>query len=454
MAASAPTPRPLTAGAIRSGLSQLVTAAGGGLTTLLVARILGAAGAGVYAVAMTLMLGLMTLATLSLQNGVSVLVASGKWAPRQALRETQLAAAGLGLVAVGVGVGLNYGAHSAFRGLDLALMLVTSLSVPFALSWTYASSVALAVDHYELYALPPAMQSCLGLIVVPALAATSGISGAIVGLAASQVVTAVVTLVWTARVLSHDDQHRDADASALRAAIVFGVKTHLSNVLAFFNYRLDLFILNATASASQVGEYSIAVSVTQMIWLLPRALNAVVTPRVARAHGRRSELGTEYLELVEGKSLRHTTLLVIGSAAAVALALVVLVVGFLGPKFYESITLGMILLPGSGLLALVGSLTAVAIGRGRPDYSLWGALLTTPVAVGLYVALVPPFDAVGAAVASSLAYAVGFGIAVVLYRRMIGPRPLRLLVPRRSDLADYRGLIPRRFTRKPRASAR
>ena len=67
----------------------------------------------------------------------------------------------------------------------------------------------------------------------------------------------------------------------LRAAMRFGSKTYPANVLQFLNFRLDLFLLNALATTADVGRYSVAVSVTSVMWLLPRALSAVVFPRVA-----------------------------------------------------------------------------------------------------------------------------------------------------------------------------
>jgi O-antigen/teichoic acid export membrane protein len=428
-------------------LSQVITAVTGALTTLLLARILGPAGAGAYAIALTLTLGLMTLGTLSLQNGISVLVAGGRWSPRTALVQTQYVAVALGLIAVGAGLAVFYAFPAALHGLDLRLVLIASLSVPFGLSWTFASAVALAVDHYELYAAPPVFQSTLGLVVLPALAAVSGIEAVVIGLAGTQAVTAFVTVLWSARSIARKSDYAPLEhrlGGGLRAALSLGLKTHLANVLSFFNYRLDLFILNATASGSQVGQYSIAVSVTQAIWLMPRALNQVVTPRVAHAHGRREALGNAYLDLVEGKSLRHTTLLSVGSALAALAALAVLVFGFLGPGFRESFVLGLILLPGSTMLALAGALAAVVIGRGRPEYSMWGALITTPTAIVLYVVLVPPLNAVGAALASSISYGFGLIVAIILYNRMIGPGVLRRLVPRREDIRDYGALIPRR----------
>ncbi len=64
-------------------------------------------------------------------------------------------------------------------------------------------------------------------------------------------------------------------------AVSFGLRANLGNILQLFNYRADLFVLNAVVSQGEVGRYAVAVSVTALGQLMPRALASVVMPRVA-----------------------------------------------------------------------------------------------------------------------------------------------------------------------------
>ena len=148
------------------------------------------------------------------------------------------------------------------------------------------------------------------MLIVACSATLDGVRGAIAGMTISQAVVAAVTLWWCLRVLPHHVE--DGRAGQLWRAVVFGLKSHVANMFAFVTYRLDIFILNGTASAAQVGQYSIAVSATQAIWLLPRALGAVVTPRVAQV-GAGLAGGSDYQELVERKTMRHATILALVS---------------------------------------------------------------------------------------------------------------------------------------------
>ena len=133
--------------------------------------------------------------------------------------------------------------------------------------------------------------------------------------------------------------------------------------------------------------------------------------------------------------LRHSVLLV--SALLLSVALVVLVLVFLGSGFHQTIELGLILMPGSALLAIAAAMASVIVGRGRPEISMLIAVPTALVAVALYLILIPSHGAVGAAVASSLSYAFGFVLTIVVGSRKLGRPFLPLVIPTRSEIDDY-----------------
>ena len=55
----------------------------------------------------------------------------------------------------------------------------------------------------------------------------------------------------------------------------------MGNVLQFFNYRLDLFLVNYFLGPSGVGIYTVAVSMGEMLWYLPNAVSFVIFPKAA-----------------------------------------------------------------------------------------------------------------------------------------------------------------------------
>lgn len=428
--------RSLAGGAVRAAYGQLATAAAGALTTVLAARLLGVSELGSFALAQTLLLMLLALGTLGLEQGISYGVASGAWAARTAYTQTQLVGANIGIAAAFAGLAARVACPSAFQGLSILLTEATLVALPFALSWLYASYLALALDRYEVYAYAPALQAVLSTAGVAGLGAAFGLDGAVAALPLSHALTALVIGLRTARIAPPG---KDSDSgAAFRRALRFGLNAYAANALTFLSYRLDMFLLSAAATRADVGRYAVAVTATSALWLVPRALSGVVLPRVAALDAGAQ---AERRDAVEQRSVRHVALVVWASAAALALGMVLLIPPVFGSGFRPAIGLGLILLPGAAAVAIAGAAAATVVGRGQPRYSLRTALISTPVAIVLYAALIPPLEATGAALGSTIAYCLSLAVLSVYYRRVTGRSLWPLLLPTRAEIGDLRRLI-------------
>lgn len=437
----------MTGGAVMSAVSRFATAGTAAVATVIVARLLGPAGSGAYAVAQTLILMMTVATTLGVEHGIVYFVSSGRWQPASAFLSAQRVALVSGVVGGALGILARAAIPSAFSGLSLLSTVVAAAALPFSLSWFYTGYIALATDRYEAYVLPTAVQSTLAMFLVAGLAVADGVVGAVIGITASNMIVAAAMLIVARRRFGWHEQATQqmtvAEPSGqLRRAISFGVKGYASNALQFVNYRLDLFILNAVVSTSAVGQYSIAVGITQVLWLMPQALSDVLFPRVAALSASTAENAEEARAMAETKSLRHTALATLMVTAILAVILVGLVVPVYGAGFRPAVALGLILLPGSALLGLAGPLSATVLGRGHPRLMLIVTVITTPLTIALYVVLIPWLHASGAALASTISYASSFALSAIFYTRVTGHSALWRMVPTRSELTDYRRLAP------------
>ncbi len=433
-------PRPLRSGAVLMSVAQVVTALSGFATTVVVARVLGADGLGAYTVALSLLLVLGVVASLGLENGIAWSVAAGRWPPRAALRQTQALALGLGLAGMVVALVARLLVPSAFAGMSVALVAVAAGGLPFLISWQYSRWLAVALDRYEAFVVPPALVSVLALVLCAAGALLDDETGMIVGLLVAYVLTAVAALVDGWRSVPREAV--PVGTGPLREATWFGVRANAATALQFLNYRVDLFVLSAVATTSDLGLYATAVSVTSVMFLAPQTLAQIVFPRVAAlSAGGASDL--EHRAMVEAKSLRHVSLITLVSVPAVAVAMAVAIPLLYGSDFDEAIGLGLVLLPGCALFGIASVLAATINGRGFPGYSLRAAAISTPIALALYAVLIPLLDEWGAAIASTVSYAINFAVTAAYYRRATGDRVAPLLVPTREELHDLRALVRR-----------
>jgi O-antigen/teichoic acid export membrane protein len=426
------------------GVAQLVTALGGFLTTIVVARVLGAHGVAAYTVALSLLQIGSILGSLGLENGIAWAVAAGRWPAREALRQSQAVALVLGLVSMVIVLAFRLAIPDAFAGLSFVLVAVAASGLPFIISWQYARWLAIAQDRYEAFVVPPALSTVLALVGGGIGAAVGDETGVVIGLLAAYVVTGAVALVDALRSVPRDHAAPTSGPrfARLRDATGFGVRANAGNALQTLNLRIDLFILSAVAGGATLGHYSVAVSVTSVLFLAPQTLAQVVFPRVAALSASGGDAETQRA-LVEAKSLRHVSLMTLVSVPVVAVVAAVGIPLVYGSDFDRAVVLTLILLPGCALFGIASVLAATINGRGKPGLSLRAALWATPVALVLYGVLIPAFDDIGAAVASTVAYAVNFAFTAIYYHRATGDRVAPLLVPTRDEVADLRALVGR-----------
>ena len=173
----------------------------------------------------------------------------------------------------------------------------------------------------------------------------------------------------------------------------------LSAVVSLLHLRLDLAVVALFHPPAVVGVYSVAVLVGEMLWLIPGALQPLLMHSAA---GRDRERD------------RRTLLAVRWGVAATALGGAVLLAAapallprLFGPAYAGAVPALRALLPGIVVFAAGSVLAGDFIGRGRAAWNTRAGLLTLAVNLAAGLLLIPAHGAVGAAWASSLAYAAG-----------------------------------------------
>jgi O-antigen/teichoic acid export membrane protein len=438
--------RHLGGGVLASTASQVVTLFATAVTSVLIARILGADGLGAFALAASFAAASVLVVGLGVKQGIVVLVGSGSWPLRAVAADLILPLLVLGALGAAIVVGTyEILRDSALDPIPAAVVPVLAGAAWFALASQWSWSLALALERYEAYAIVFVAAPVAVLVLSPSLALPFGTEGAIVGLAAGQAVAGLLGLGWALR---SGTGWRPRETAAdrrqrLRSAFRFGVQSWSSEILRYGNLRLDLFILAAFASSADVGKYSVAVSVAGIGLILPVALATAVLPRTARLQGAslRGEVPIDDADLSDARACRHTVLMLPLSALVVSVLLVVGIPVLYGGEFHRAIALGLVLLPGVLLLGLAQVMTAIVQGRGRPDYALYAVLLTAPPTVAAYLLVIPDAGAMGAALVSLCSYAASALVAFYFFRRTTGIGGRTALVPKGEELGAYRDVV-------------
>lgn len=226
-----------------------------------------------------------------------------------------------------------------------------------------------------------------------------------------------------------------------RRTLRFGARAHPGRLMLAGNYRLDQWLVGSIAGSRELGLYSIAVSVSEILFYLPTALTIAQRPYLVRAS--KDEAGRR-----AARVFRAGAVLTAGCAAGlIAIAPVVVPAAF-GESFSGAVAdLQILALGALGILALKllgNALTA----QGRPGMATMGAAAAFAVTIVLDVLLIPAHGGGGAAVASSIAYVVG-GATIALVFLRVFRLPARSLAPRPTELpGTARGVLRPRDARR------
>jgi O-antigen/teichoic acid export membrane protein len=433
--------RHLGAGAALSVLVQGGPLFAATVLSVVLARTIGPSGNGRFALLVTLIGFTSLIASISLTAGIAYEVSRRRWSVRSAFRTSYLAALALGVAGALAGLAVfMLLQHNVFRGIGLWVTVLALSSLPPTFAYQHAEWIMLARERYEGYAGIEVSRSLVFVVVGAGLAIPFGLTGAVAGLPASAVVAAIVG-AGLLHIEARGDTVEDMGGSLSRA-IRFGLQSWGASVLQQINYRLDILILGGFASASAVGVYSVAVTVTGIAWILPMALGTVLFPRVASLDeaAQLGEVTTDESDAAVAKSVRHGVLLMVPAGVVISVLLLVAVPLVYGSKFADTTTLGFILLPGVLVLGVGKVLSYTIAGRGFPRYALYVGVVTLPLTLGLYFTLIPAFDAWGAAAGSTIAYVVTTLMMAFSFQRATRIDSRSAFIPRGEDVADYAGL--------------
>ena len=197
---------------------------------------------------------------------------------------------------------------------------------------------------------------------------------------------------------------------------------YTAEILQFLVYRFDMWVVDAYHGAAELGTYALAVTLAQLVWLVPVAIARVLFP---------------YSAMPAAQGAAHTAVraarvaLLVSAVCGVAgwVLSVYLVVPIFGDGFDGAPQLIGILLLGIVPFSIAKVLGNYLAAVNAMKLNLVASALGLGLAIPLNLALVPALGAVGAAWATAASYALITIVLVVLFARHTGTS-LKLLFVR------------------------
>lgn len=400
----------------------------GFVSGVITARAFEPAGKGAYAALLSLVSLAATASALGLGDAGVILVSSGR-TTLQRFVSMALIPVAIASTIGGVAVALISHFQLADQGPTLGrAVLVASLSVPvvsflYLLSFVVAARERIVTTSFiraGVHAL--SLVGIVLLVVVANLHITGGLLGGFIGSAGG--LAAIVVVLRRMGVISRPRW----DPTLLRQALKLGLVIELAHSMLTLSARLDVLFVYSLVGRAEAGQYSVALTMGQLVAFASLALAFALFPRVATVDE------TEGMKLIARSSrVGIATSLICGVVLLIGIPLLVPVA--FGRDYIPSIIPGLILLLGAALWAEQNLLARSRTARGNTRLQLWSYGANLAVMIVLDLLLIPPFGAIGAAIASVCAAGSGLTICVLAYRRSVKGHGLGLrdFLPERTD---------------------
>ena len=405
------------------------------LGSVITARYLGPDGRGALSIVLLSLMVLGMVGDFGLGQAMTYIVSKRRLHARSALAFCVYAALVPGLMIAVLALAVwPVVADTVMQGVTLLTFQVSLLALPAMLFNNLWIRMEMALGRFPV---TMAMQSVhalgiLGVTVGVLIVTDGGLHELVIGTVAVWVVTTLAMAVLS--LVRHGIDPR-VPRDALAEMRSYALRAYPGGLVNYSTLRFDLFVLNAYSGNAAVGQYSMAVTLTEKLWLIDSAAGQATMPEV---------IAREPREAAELTAATSRTIVLAAATLGGALALVApWVIGFLyGAEFLPAATALRILVPGVVLFAASRILSQYQSGQlGRPGMASAVAFAVAAVSLVLYFALVPPYGYIGAAVASSIAYATGFVINALIFRRFTGIGVIRVLVPTAEEARRIAGVL-------------
>ena len=327
-----------------------------------------------------------------------------------------------------------------FKGISSLFFILILCMIPVTIISDHLISIVMGLQRFKTQAGLTIFQraSSLLLIILLVIIFHLGVLGAIIA-SLTAIMAVMILNIYVLR-----DKMRIGDLKPIfskriaNESIRLGLKGQIGNLLQFFNYRLDIFFVNYFLGVASVGLYTVGVAIAELLWYISDAIATVLFPKTA---SNNSEEANAFTPLV----CRQTMLITAVGAILLALIVPVLVPFLFGKAFSPSVRAVWFLLPGIVALTSTKVLCGDLAGRGKFEYGSYAATISLVITIVLDFVLIPRMGIIGAALASTVAYTVSAVVVGVLFVRLTGIGTRKLILPIKTDLQIYQGLIGKIF---------
>ncbi len=320
------------------------------------------------------------------------------------------------------------------------LIIIVLLIIPFKLAIIYAGGIFLGKEQIKRSNILKWLPVSINLICVILFVWIMKIN--VLGALISILVSNSLVAYYALRLINKEYKiklHFNYDI--IRSLIKLGFVFAMSFLVMQLNYRIDILLLKELSTVNEVGYYSIGVSIAEQLWQLPFAVGIIVMSRSANATDQ------DAMNKVTAKLLRISFLIGIIVSFIIVLIAPFLVPLIWGVKFLPSVKIIQTILPGILIFIIFRILNSRLSGIGKPQIAVFVFIPALIINVILNFLWIPTYGAIGAAMATNVSYSLGAVIFLIVYSRIVKMSVIDIIKLRKSDfsfLSDIKSKLLRK----------
>lgn len=399
-------------------------------TSIITARVLGPEGIGIYAIVLLIPNYIAAYGALSIGAANVYLVAKKNFPINDIFSNSIIVSAFFSIIYIALfAVFFGLLREHFFKTINPFYAFIGILALPLSFFNRYFEGIIRGlylITKYNVSTILSKLVYALGLVIFLLLFKFDALGAVIATLLASFLQLLYMSIILF-RIAAF---HLRLNMGPLKESFSFGIREHIGNIFQELNLRLDMFFITALYSPEYIGWYATSFGLAELVWYIPNSIGLVLFPKIS---SMRKDEANKMVPLV----CRNSTMITLISCVGLALLGKFMIKVMYGYNFLPSFLPLLLLLPGIFSLGIAKVLTKYTSGIGKPQYNTYSSITAFVFTVVLLELLVPKYNIVGAAIASSVAYLIYTVVITYFFIRESGNSLHDTFIVQKEDIYQY-----------------
>lgn len=412
---------------IIKGLKILV----GILTSIVIARVWGAEGQGLYKLSLIIPSILISFGNIGLGPSSTYYLSKNSSNINTLISNIVYSAIGITILLLLAGVLL--------LSLDLTLLLknvpklyyiLTLFTIPPIMFISIIGHINLGFQNVKLYNIANILSPSIFVITISiALLIELDFQYLMISYLTANYLAFFLAFYLSKKVFKVNSiSYKHVNMKTIRVLLNFGFKTYLSRIVNSFHYHSDLWLINFFLNPIQAGLYSIANLINEKTWIISQSFSEILFPKVANLSAENDR--TRFTVLVFKINLYISIIITI----ILFFLLPHIIVILYGDEFIKAIIVAQVLLIGTIFINCWRIIVNDLYGRGLLTFQLISSAVSTVINLLLNVLLIPIYGILGSAYATVLTYGLVFVLVLIYFIKKTKPPIIDLFIINKLEI--------------------